>query len=77
VGNDDCDDATALPNLAGWNCNNADGFPRMSCSSPNPAGFIIPVAASRLDITICPFNGAGGSATFYIWYNAPSAPNPG
>jgi len=75
--NDDCTDPTALPLLAGWTCNNDGGQPRMSCASPNPAGFIVPASVTRLDITVCRFGNDGGIAPLYIWYNATMAPNPG
>lgn len=76
VDNDDCVDPTALPNLAGWSCANSDGFTRMACASPNPAGFVIPAPApAYLDVRVCPI--AGGAAKLYIWYNAPAVPNPG
>jgi hypothetical protein len=77
VGNDDCTDATALPLLAGWTCNNNLGQPKMSCASPSPAGFRVPSGVLRLDVTVCRYGTDGGVAPLYIWYNATTAPNPG
>jgi hypothetical protein len=78
VTNDDCYDATALPRLAGWNCNNDVGSLRMSCASMSPGGFKPVGAITRLTITVCPFGAtATGSAPLWIWYNARNIPNPG
>ena len=79
VANDDCEDATALPLLAGWNCNNDLGLRRMACASPNPAGFrVTSPGVYRLTVTICRLNASfGGVAPLNVWYNAASSPNPG
>jgi hypothetical protein len=77
VDNDDCDDPTALPLLAGWTCNNAQGAAHMSCASPSPGGFIAAGSVSRLGVSVCRFGSDGGVAPLYIWYNATTTPNPG
>jgi hypothetical protein len=79
VTNDDCNDAAALPALAGWSCVNDGGIPRMSCATPSPGGFRIQDPnVYRLDVKICPYNGtAFGSAGFHVWWNGDDFPNSG
>ena len=79
VGNDDCSDPWSVPLLAGWTCNNSQGFARMSCASPSPTGFRVSSGqgVSSLSVTVCRFGSDGGIAPLYIWYNATTVPNPG
>lgn len=75
VGNDNCSDATALPNLAGSECHNKAGQLTMACASPSPGGFIAGSKASAFFVTVCAATKAGmGSTPLFIWYNAPEAP---
>ncbi|MBK7070778.1 MAG: hypothetical protein IPH44_00625 [Myxococcales bacterium] len=79
ITNDDCSDATALVNLAGWDCQNDGAALRMSCASPSPGGFRIRDANTFvLFVKICPYAGtAFGTAPFHVWFNAPTPPHPG
>ncbi len=79
ITNDDCSDATALVNLAGWDCQNDGAALRMSCASPSPGGFRVRDANTFvLFVKICPYAGtAFGTAPFHVWFNAPTPPHPG
>jgi hypothetical protein len=74
VGNDDCNQPSALPSLAGWECDAGD-----ACTSNNSGGFVVAAdpGVSRLDVTICGVGGTAGTASLWIWYQASQAPNAG
>ena len=74
VGNDNCTDPTALPNLAKSECKNKLGEAVMACASPSPGGFIAQSKASAFQVTICSGKGGAGATPLYIWYNAPQEP---
>lgn len=75
VGNDNCTDPTALPNLAKSNCMNKGGQLMMACASPSPGGFIAGSKASAFIVTLCPSTGGAGSTPLYVWYNATKPPS--
>jgi hypothetical protein len=75
VSNDDCTAPGALPNLHGWTCKSPSGPNVMFCGPPNPGGFILPRTPAYIDVTVCP--NIGGTSPFFVWFNAPSAPNDG
>jgi hypothetical protein len=78
VTNDDCSDATALPRLAGWSCNNDQGSQVMSCASMSPGGFKPRGAPQRITLTVCPYSASTlGRGSLWVWYNARNTPNPG
>jgi hypothetical protein len=78
---DNCTDPSAIPNQAGWSCNNAAGLPTMACSTQATGGFKTRSTANigRLDVTICASGGPAGAgvAPLYIFYNSPVAPHLG
>jgi hypothetical protein len=77
VGNDDCTEPGAIPNLAGWDCRNDQGQVRMACASANSGGFLVRDGAFYLDVEICGFNGGSGRSRLWIWWNGNGNPNPG
>jgi len=77
VGNDDCGEPGAIPNLAGWSCRNDAGSWLNSCASPDSGGFIVRPGAFYLEVNICGFGSSEGRVPFWIWWNGQGNPNPG
>jgi hypothetical protein len=76
VANADCTTPTALPLLAGSNCNNTKGQQVMACSSPSPGGFMADAKASAFTVRVCPGAGGPGTTPLFVWFNAPEEPKP-
>ena len=78
VGNDDCIDDGAIPQLAGWSCLNAANELAMPCAAASPGGLGAAPGATRLTVQVCGFGGGAVSAPFAVWFNAAGGPpNPG
>lgn len=74
VDNDTCDDALALPRLAGSNCANRKKQLTMACASPSPGGFRAMKGAARFTFDVCSTGVDPGETAVYVWFNAPTEP---